>query len=85
MAERRLSGECRDGGHGLCRSRTCFCDCHADSLRGEFCGSAIMTYEEIGVIFGISKARAQQIGYRALQKMARHPIMKELARQRGIA
>jgi DNA-directed RNA polymerase sigma subunit (sigma70/sigma32) len=45
---------------------------------------AIRSQEEIAKLFGITKARVSQIEQAALRKMARHPVLRQLAIDMGV-
>jgi hypothetical protein len=45
--------------------------------------NALRTLEEVGRIVGLTKQRVGQIEKRAMEKLARHPVLRELARAAG--
>ncbi len=50
--------------------------------RGKF---AARTHAEIAAWFGVSVPAVQQVEARALEKLRRHPLMLELAKEYGIS
>lgn len=42
---------------------------------------AVRTHEEVAAIMGISKQAVEQTEKRALRKLRRHPLMRELAKE----
>ena len=44
----------------------------------------LRSQEEVAAMFGITRQRLQQIEWRALQKLARNPILQALAKELGI-
>jgi DNA-directed RNA polymerase sigma subunit (sigma70/sigma32) len=43
-----------------------------------------LSQEEVGKIFGVSRARISQLEKSALDKLRRHPVMVALAREYGL-